>query len=156
MTDADDETSCGVCNLNQFESRKILWIQCTVCRPGWFHVSCLRMTGATAETLKASNNWRCGRTCSASGDIPLVNASQQAQEENPQGPSRMMVEPHYPGVKIVQRIPKGARHLAATKLTEVLDRCTEENTTGAWSELFNFAWCRIYQPPAGDKNSPNN
>ena len=60
-----------------------------------------------------------------------------------------------PGVKIVQRIPKGARHLAATKLTEVLDRCTEENTTGAWSELFNFAWCRIYQPPAGDKNSPN-
>ena len=61
------------------------------------------------------------------------------------------MEPQYPGVKVVQRIPKGARHLAALKLAEILDRYTEENTAEAWAVLFNFAWLRLYQPPAPPK-----
>ena len=153
-----DETPCGVCNLNRHESRKFLWIQCTVCRPGWFHVTCLNLTGAAAEALKASRNWRCGRTCSASGQPPREPPVQQSPENNPNSriPSQRLVEPHFPGVKVVQRIPKGARHLAATKLAGILDRCTEENTAEAWSDLFNFAWVKLGQPPAGDKNNPSN
>ena len=150
-----DETPCGECNLNRHESRKFLWIQCTVCRPGWFHVTCLGLTGATAEALKASRNWRCGRTCSASGQPSQDHPAQQCPENNLnfRAVGQRPVEPHYPGVKVVQRIPKGARHLAATKLAGILDRCTEENTAEAWSDLFNFKLC---QPPAGDKNNPTN
>ena len=66
------------------------------------------------------------------------------------------LDPHYPGVKIVQRIPQRARHLAATKLAEVLDRCTEENTKELWSELLNFAGVKLRQPQVGDKDDPSN
>ena len=56
------------------------------------------------------------------------------------------MDPNYPKVKIIKRIPKSARYLAATKLSDALETCVEENSPEAWAELFNFAWRRLYLP----------
>ena len=141
--------------MNQYQSRKTLWIQCTVCRPGWFHVTCLGLRGATAEALRDRCRWRCGFACSG-GNAPGTNQVSEPAETHPtsQGTPHQTrqtqilgLEPSYPGVKIVQRIPKGARHLAATKFANILDTCSEENTAEAWKDFFHFAWLRLFQPP---------
>ena len=155
----EDDVPCGICNLNRHQSQKRNWIQCTACRPGWYHCSCLGISGAVARTLEASQRWKCGRACS--GSVPpnnLTLASSTTTGLPAPGDVTLDLEPNYPGVRIISRIPKGARYLAASKLTEILNICVDENTTEAWAELFHFAWRRLYQPhhdPGGLGRRPN-
>ena len=144
MTNEEDgETPCGVCELNRYQSRKTVWIECTVCRPGWYHV-----------TLRDSGSWRCGFKCNS-------NPRSTVQPILPPDPgeangSEGLVEPSFNGIRLIERIPKGARHLAATKLADIVDRYTEENTAETWSEMFSFAWLRLYQPEQGGGTGPHN
>lgn len=43
-------------------------------------------------------------------------------------------------VKVTKRIPRGARVCVAQKLTSVINRCVEENSTKAWQDLFLFPY----------------
>ena len=151
MDDEDNTTPCGICALNMLESRKTLWIKCTVCRPGWFHVTCLGLTGRAAQALRDSRSWECGFTCSVNNSTRQQGLPANITAPDPQSKP---LEPIYPGVKIIQRIPKGARNLAAVKLADLLDRCVEESITETWSELFHFAWERLYQPGIDPKGQP--
>ena len=140
-SNGDELAPCGKCSLNQFQSRKTLWIQCTACRPGWFHVACLGLSGRAAQVLRESNEWRCGISCSAEvSTIPTIHPTIDHNEES------LRLDPYYPGVRVIKRIPKGARNLAANKMADLIDRCVEENVTDTWSELFHFSWRRLYQP----------
>ena len=150
----EDDAPCGHCSQNQYESRKVLWIQCTACHPGWYHASCLGFTGATVRALERSRNWKCGRGCSSTSNAAqpdVATLGTTAAQPVPNAP--LPLEPWYPGFRIIKRIPKGARHLAATKLAEIIDRCTEENTADAWAELLNFAWLRLFKPTFGKGRS---
>ena len=151
MDDEDNTTPCGICAFNKFESRKTMWIKCTVCRPGWFHVTCLGLTGRAAQALRDSRSWECGFTCSVNNSTRQQGLPANITAPDPQSKP---LEPIYPGVKIIQRIPKGARNLAAVKLADLLDRCVEESITETWSELFHFAWERLYQPGIDPKGQP--
>ena len=42
-------------------------------------------------------------------------------------------------VRIVKRIPRASRHLAATKLASILMGVTTENDVESWIRLFNFS-----------------
>ena len=41
-------------------------------------------------------------------------------------------------IRVLKRIPKASRHLAATKLALILNDVVTQNTDDAWSQLFNF------------------
>ena len=142
ILDPEDATPCGACNLNQFQSRKRLWIRCAICRPGWYHMSCIGLTAASAASIP---NWHCERGCSHP-TITTSTSNSPILIEQSSPSDQIEIEPKYPGIRVIQRVPKHARHLAAVKLSEVLDRCVEENSLEAWADLFHFAWRRLYQP----------
>ena len=155
MTNGEDgETSCGVCELNRYQSRKTMWIECTVCRPGWYHVTCLGLKGAAAQVLRESGSWRCGFKCNSNprSTVQPILPTDPGEANSSEG----LVEPSFNGIRLIERIPKGARHLAATKLADIVDRYTEENTAETWSEMFSFAWLRLYQPEQGGGTGPHN
>ena len=137
MTNEEDgETLWGVCELNIYQSRKSMWIECTVRRPGWYHVTCLGLKGAAAKVLCESGSWRCGFKCNIPRSTVQPILPPDPGEANG---SEVLVEPSFNGIRLIQRIPKGARHLAATKLADIVDRCMEENNVETWSEMFSFA-----------------
>ena len=51
--------------------------------------------------------------------------------------------------RILKRIPRAARHLAATKLAGALDDVTNKNDSDSWEHLFKFAGRRFAQPQRG-------
>ena len=149
----EDEEPCGVCGLNQCQSKKILWIQCTNCRPGWYHMSCVGMTRAKAHAM--GKNWKCGFACSSNTMVP--GTSRSITPPILPAISVPCLDPCYPNVRIIRRVPKSARHLAATRLSEIIDTCVEDNTAEAWADLMNFAWQRLYLPEskASRQNNSN-
>ena len=60
----------------------------------------------------------------------------------------------YSNAPIIKRVPKSSRHLAATKLSRILDDIVERNTVDAWSRLFKFPlWCLAWPSRAGQRHS---
>ena len=50
---------------------------------------------------------------------------------------------------VLKRIPRAARHLAATKLASVLDDVSEKNDSSSWARLFKFGRRCLAQPRRG-------
>lgn len=44
------------------------------------------------------------------------------------------------GTKVIKRIPRGARTSVATKLSQIINKCTESNTVAALQDLFLFPY----------------
>ena len=51
--------------------------------------------------------------------------------------------------RVLKRIPRAARHLAATKLASVLDDVSEKNDSSSWARLFKFGRRCLAQPRCG-------
>ena len=51
--------------------------------------------------------------------------------------------------RILKRIPRAARHLAATKLAGALDDVTNKNDSDSWERLYKFAGRCFAQPQLG-------
>ena len=51
--------------------------------------------------------------------------------------------------RILKRIPRAARYLAATKLASALDDVTNKNDSDSWERLFKFASRCFAQPQQG-------
>lgn len=56
-------------------------------------------------------------------------------------------------VPVLRHIPKGARSMAAAKLSEAIDRCLETNSSEDWAALLCFAYSALKVP---DKTGPGN
>ena len=54
-------------------------------------------------------------------------------------------------IKILRRIPKGARCCAADKLNQVIDRCLTQNTEKCWQDLMLFAYIAFRVPDKSNK-----
>ena len=51
--------------------------------------------------------------------------------------------------RVLKRIPRAARHLAATKLASVLADVSEKNNSSSWARLFKFGRRYLAQPRRG-------
>ena len=51
--------------------------------------------------------------------------------------------------RVLKRIPRAARHLAATKLARALDDVSEKNDSSSWARLFKFSRRCLAQPRRG-------
>lgn len=49
-------------------------------------------------------------------------------------------------IKVMRRIPKGARSYAADKLSQIIDRCVSQNTVDCWKDLFIFSYIALQVP----------
>ena len=49
------------------------------------------------------------------------------------------IKPNPPNVKILKRIPRAARDLAARRLASIIDDVVRENSTSCWDRLFRFS-----------------
>ncbi|KAI5728591.1 hypothetical protein M8J77_018338 [Diaphorina citri] len=56
-------------------------------------------------------------------------------------------------VKILKRIPKGARNLAASKLSHVINAVVEKNDQSSWENLFLFSYSAFQVPPTNKSRS---
>ena len=57
-----------------------------------------------------------------------------------QSPSELLLSPNIrQSVRVLKRIPRASRHLAATKLSNVLDDVSEKNDTASWARLLKFS-----------------
>ena len=54
-------------------------------------------------------------------------------------------------VRVLKRIPRASRHLAATKLARVLEDISEKNDSGSWSRLFKFSRRCLAVPRRGGR-----
>ena len=54
-------------------------------------------------------------------------------------------------VRILKRIPRASRHLAATKLAEILDDVTDKNDLGSWFRLSRFSSRCLAVPKRGGR-----
>ena len=55
-------------------------------------------------------------------------------------------------VRVLKRIPKGARIVAAYKLAEIMDTTVNENNPASWEELLLFPF-KAFQVPENNKKS---
>lgn len=55
-------------------------------------------------------------------------------------------------VRVLKRIPKGTRIIAAYKLAEIMDRTASKNDTSSWEELLLFPF-KAFKVPENNKMS---
>lgn len=56
-------------------------------------------------------------------------------------------------VQVLKHVPKGARCLAAGKLSAVIERCLQTNSADDWLKLLSFAFTALKMPEQGDRKS---
>lgn len=49
-------------------------------------------------------------------------------------------------IKVLKHIPKGARCLAATKLSQIMDRCVQSNDSEDWYNLLTYSYTSLRVP----------
>ena len=67
----------------------------------------------------------------------------------PQFRESSAINPGRPGVKILARVPRSARDVTATKLSEILNNVSSENSAKAWERLFLFSRRCLHAPARG-------
>ena len=89
-----------------------------------------------------------GNRCSGSpslpavATVPLPSLATSSDVCSPTLPSELNPDFHqYSSTPIIKGVLKSSRHLAATKLSRILDDIIERNMEDAWSRLFKFP-CR--------------
>ena len=58
---------------------------------------------------------------------------------------------HRQRVRVLKRVPKTSRHLAASKLARILDDVTDQNTDASWVHLLKFCHRCFAQPKQGGR-----
>ena len=54
-------------------------------------------------------------------------------------------------IRVLKRVPRASRHLAATKLARILEDVAEKNDSGSWSRLFKFGRRCLAVPRRGGR-----
>ena len=95
---------------------------------------------------------RCGGSgMSPSSTAPANRESSSVVQDGP--PSQTPTSPDLhlrpSSVRIVKRIPRSSRHLAATKLAGILGEVTDNNDISSWTRLSTFSSCCLALPKRG-------
>ena len=130
---------CSSCHLNEANSRKRLWISCSACA-SQFHCSCINLTRAQADALPG---WRCS-DCRQGDNVGSDPSSVRGPHIDTDGPdaAKFFEDPNIMSlgsVRVLKRIPKGARNVAASLLSEIFHDCAHKNDLTAWRRQVSFA-----------------
>ena len=101
------------------------------------------------------NRCLCSRSLPAVAAVPRPSQATSSDVHSPalSGESKPVFH-QYSNVPIMKRVPKSSCHLAATKLSRILDDIVERNTVDAWSRLFKFPFRCLARPShAGQRHS---
>lgn len=79
---------------------------------------------------------------------PRLSVSQQAHGNNPIHLDFGDLATLKQSVRVLRHIPKGARNLAAAKLSDLIDKCIDSNGTLEWFSLLSFAYSALKSPEA--------
>ena len=84
-------------------------------------------------------------------NISSSGLSEVTQSANSPPPSALKFS-HYPSLKILKRVPRASRNLAAKKLSSILDDVVSTNNDPSWDRLFRFAPRCLHTPKRGGRN----
>ena len=97
---------------------------------------------------------RCGGSgMSPSSTAPATRESSSVVQDGPPSQTPPSPELHLrpSSVRIVKRIPRASRHLAATKLADILDEVTDKNDITSWTRLSTFSSRCLAVPKRGGR-----
>ena len=97
---------------------------------------------------------RCGGSgISLSSTAPATRESFSVVQDGPPSQTPTSPELHLrpSSVRIVKRIPRASRHLAATKLAGILDEVTDKNDIASWTRLSTFSSRCLAVPKRGGR-----
>ena len=84
----------------------------------------------------------------AANDVPEI----PIPSNSPPEPPELVFPPDViQSVRVLKRVPRASRHLAATKLARILEDVSEKNDSGSWSRLFKFGRRCLAVPRRGGR-----
>ena len=128
---------CRICKHSQQNSRKRNWIACSSCA-SWFHCSCVNLTKAMADSMPL---WACGDCNGQNTQSMQVQSGAVSEEIISSADIGSMRK-----IKIIKRIPKSARYLAADALSKILSDCARKNDVVSWNKYFLFCFVAFRCP----------
>ncbi|CAG9135278.1 unnamed protein product [Plutella xylostella] len=81
----------------------------------------------------------------------LQGDSQNAAQVDPIAPSLSQVPLFRRNVRVLKHVPKGARCLAANKLSQIMEKCVQTNNSEDWYELLTFSFTSLRVPSSDDR-----
>uniref|UniRef100_A0A8D8VFV8 Uncharacterized protein n=1 Tax=Cacopsylla melanoneura TaxID=428564 RepID=A0A8D8VFV8_9HEMI len=97
-----------------------------------------------SNTLSGSN--RSGQAQPSFPNSPVINVFDQVESFKR---SLTGMKMH---VRVLKRVPKGARYSAAIKLTNIMKSCAHENSFDSWEKLFTFSYSCLRTPIRSKNN----
>ena len=124
---------------------------CAVCR----RPIALTRVGQVRVHGPVGNRCPGSRSFPAVAAVPLPSIATSSDVRSSALPSESNPDFHqYSSAPIIKRVPKSSRHLAATKLSRILEDIVERNTEDAWSRLFKFPYrCLARLSRGGQRHS---
>ena len=112
---------------------------CHTCRRR-HHLKCVKLTGAVSEQL---GRWTCP-TCLRGGNNtdPVNNLT----DDELSARLHHLVANWKKNIRVLARVPKGARVQAAEALTKLLDDVSDNNNITSWARLFGFSFSALRNP----------
>ena len=104
------------------------------------HLKCVKLTGAVSEQL---GRWTCP-TCLRGGNNtdPVNNLT----DDELSARLHHLVANWKKNIRVLARVPKGARVQAAEALTKLLDDVSDNNNITSWARLFGFSFGALRNP----------
>ena len=158
----DDDLKCGACKLCGRVDRRMYLIQCDRCHHR-FHAVCVELRPVEARALPSWTCATCVPVAQDQGDScqPQHQSGPILAARNNRGGSRQVEDLTAfsalwkTGGRVLQRIPKGSRPLAAETLTTTINGLLDSQLRSQehWLRLLFFARCCLCAPRRGKKTS---
>ena len=132
----DPVAPCAVCGEVRTRMRSRL---CHTCRRR-HHLKCVKLKGAVSDQL---SRWTCP-TCLRGGNNtdPVNNLT----DDELSARLHHLVANWKKNIRVLARVPKGARVQAAEALTKLLDDVSDNNNITSWARLFGFSFGALRNP----------
>ena len=137
---------CPICNTI---NNRLLTRECDTCKIP-YHFKCVtpRLTRRLSNSLLV---WSCP-TCTGRGDL---NQNHQIPDIELEQKLPQLIGEWKTNIKVLSRVPKGARVAAAEALATLMDDVTANNSTIAWARLLGFAFGALQCPAKTAVSNPN-
>lgn len=128
---------------NYIQEENTNWLKCENCK-WWYNSKCALLSNEEYEEIAKNNvEWFCH-------DANCQEKKNKSTKEQNNRRNRSHLS------RVLRRIPKGARYLAATKLSKAVENCIAKNDEESWQHLMLFAYKGVMVPEKLDKKQSLN
>ena len=138
---------CVVCNTINNRRRSRLCDSCYLPH----HLTCVNLTKKLSAELR---RWLC-LTCRNGNNNGEAHLPEVPDDEDIIDQLPHLVKAWKNNIRVLPRIPKGARVAAAEAFCTLVDQVTDLNSIFSWARLFGFAYSALRRPPKSSSTESN-